>query len=68
MAWHDKSPWARRVDERAKAMDAIGEAVAAFKAGHMSFERAKARIEDVLDGEVSRVRRIGEVQDNEVQT
>lgn len=69
MSSRDTEAWRVRRDEQQRAIDAIGDVVALFRVGGVSYVRAVERIQQVLDGEVARIVRVGkERQDPEVQT
>jgi len=59
-----------RQDEKAheQAMEAIHDAVLAFRSGTMSYERASAAIGRVLAMESARPARIGNTYEPEIQT
>lgn len=69
MSSRDTDAWRVRREEQQRAIDAIGDVVALFRVGGVSYVRAVERIQQVLDGEVERIVRIGkERQDPEIQS
>ena len=59
MPWHDKTPWTVRRDQEQAVMDSIRTVVESFGRGHVSFRRATAQIEELLNGDAARVVRVG---------
>jgi hypothetical protein len=59
MAWHDKTPWTVRRDQEQTVMRSIRSVVDAFDHGQVSFRKATAQIEELLNGDAARVIRVG---------
>jgi hypothetical protein len=69
MAWHDRTPWAKRAEEQTNAIDDVAAAVEAFRTGAASYQVARKRIEEALDGDTRIVRVPGRQEHNpEVQS
>jgi len=59
MSAHDKTPWTVRRDQEQHVMESIRTVAESFSAGQVSFRKATAQIEELLDGDAARVVRVG---------
>jgi hypothetical protein len=59
MSAYDKTPWTVRRDQEQHVMDSIRTVVESFATGRVSFRKATAQIEELLDGDAARVVRVG---------
>lgn len=59
MPWHDKTPWTVRSDQEQHVMDSIRTVVESFGRGQVSYRKATAQIEELLNGDAARVVRVG---------
>ena len=59
MPWHDKEAWLARRDQEQAVMDSIRTVVESFGCGQVSYRKATAQIEELLNGDAARVVRVG---------
>jgi hypothetical protein len=69
MAWSDNPPWKVRQDQRAELMRKIAAVTRAYESQDLAFDKAKDAIEELLNGDASRIVRVGNKQhEPEVQS
>ena len=59
MSWTDNPPWKVRHDQRAELMRRIAAVTRAYESGDLAFDKAKDQIEELMNGEASRIVRVG---------
>jgi hypothetical protein len=59
MSAYDKTPWTVRRDQEQHVMDSIRAVVDSFARGQVSYRKALASIEELLNGDAARVVRVG---------
>jgi hypothetical protein len=59
MAWSDNPPWKVRQDQRAELMRRIAAVTRAYESQDLAFDKAKDQIEELLNGDASRIVRVG---------
>jgi hypothetical protein len=59
MSAYDKTPWTVRRDQEQAVMDSIRTVVESFGRGQLSYRKATAEIEELLNGDAARVVRVG---------
>jgi len=59
MAWSDNPPWKVRQDQRAELMRKIAAVTRMYESQELAFDKAKDAIEELLNGDASRIVRVG---------
>ena len=62
MAWSDNPPWKVRQDQRAELMRSIAAVTRAYESHDLACDKAKGLIEELLNGDASRIVRVGNKQ------
>ncbi len=59
MSWTDNPPWKVRQDQRAELMRRIAAVTRAYESQDLAFDKAKDQIEELLNGDATRIVRVG---------
>lgn len=59
MAWSDQPPWKVRQDQRAELMRRIAAVTRAYESQDLPFDKARQEIEELLNGDATRIVRVG---------
>ena len=59
MSAYDKTPWIVRRDQEQAVIDSIRTVIECFGRGQVSYRKATAQIEELLNGDAARVVRVG---------
>jgi len=59
MSWSDSPPWKVRQDQRAELMRQIAAVTRAYESQDLAFDKARDQIEELLNGDASRIVRVG---------
>jgi hypothetical protein len=59
MSWSDNPPWKVRQDQRAELMRKIAAVTRMYESQELAFDKAKDAIEELLNGDATRIVRVG---------
>ena len=59
MSWSDNPPWKVRQDQRAELMRKIAAVTRMYESQELAFDKARDAIEELLNGDASRIVRVG---------